>query len=178
MYKIVYIVPYFGKMRSDFNIWLKSCSYNKSIDFLIFTDDCGNYDYPANVHMKYITLPDLKLQIEDKLGFNIAMSHPYKLCDFKPAYGDIFSDYITEYDETETNSQPQSRTATEQIPYNSFPRYSSESHTFVGKLTRKIFGDRSVKHHNFMPGYRVKGSLYDYDYGVYSEVGTFIRYNA
>lgn len=98
MYKIVYIVPYFGKMRSDFNIWLKSCSYNKSIDFLIFTDDCGNYDYPANVHMKYITLPDLKLQIEDKLGFNIAMSHPYKLCDFKPAYGDIFSDYITEYD--------------------------------------------------------------------------------
>lgn len=84
------------------------------------------------------------------------------------------TDYITEYYETETNSQPQSRTATEQIPYNSFPRYSSESHTFVGKLTGKIFGDRSVKHHNFMPGYRVKGSLYDYDYGVYSEVGTFV----
>lgn len=74
------------------------------------------------------------------------------------------TNYITEYNGTEMGSQPHSRTATEQIPYNSFPRYSSESHTFVGKLTGKIFGDRSVKHHNFMPGYRVKGSLYDYDY--------------
>lgn len=84
------------------------------------------------------------------------------------------TNYITEYNGTEMGSQAHSRTVTEQIPYNSFPRYSSESHTFVGKLTGKIFGDRSVKHHNFMPGYRVKGSLYDYDYGVYSEVGTFV----
>lgn len=98
MYRIVYIVPYFGKMRKDFNIWLKSCSYNKTIDFLIFTDDHGKYNYPSNVHVKYISLSEIKQQIEKKLGFNIAMSHPYKLCDFKPAYGDIFSDYITEYD--------------------------------------------------------------------------------
>lgn len=98
MYRIVYIIPYFGKMRNDFNIWLKSCSYNNTIDFLIFTDDHNDYNYPANVYVKYIALAELKLQIEEKLGFNIAMSHPYKFCDLKPAYGDIFSDYISEYD--------------------------------------------------------------------------------
>lgn len=66
------------------------------------------------------------------------------------------------------------RTSVEDIPYSSFPSYASESHTFVGKQLGKIFGDRSVKHHDFMKGYRIKGSLYDYDYGVYSEVGAFV----
>ncbi|MEY8687357.1 hypothetical protein AB9N12_14905 [Bacteroides sp. AN502(2024)] len=66
------------------------------------------------------------------------------------------------------------RTVTEAIPYHTFPHFSSESHTAVGKVLGKIFGDRSVKHHNFMKGFRVKGSLYDYDYGVYSEVGTYV----
>ncbi|MGF0099219.1 hypothetical protein ACQRD6_12970 [Prevotella sp. SGI.027] len=66
------------------------------------------------------------------------------------------------------------RTTIENIPYASFPSYTSDSHTFAGKVFGGIFGDRSVKHHNFMKGYRIKGSLYDYDYGVYSEVGTFV----
>lgn len=69
---------------------------------------------------------------------------------------------------------PMTRTSIENIPYNSFPSYTSDSHTFVGKVLGGIFGDRSVKHHDFMKGYRIKGSLYDYDYGVYSEVGTFV----
>lgn len=69
---------------------------------------------------------------------------------------------------------PMTRTSIENIPYSNFPSYSSDSHTFVGKVLGGVFGDRSVKHHNFMKGYRIKGSLYDYDYGVYSEVGTFV----
>ncbi|WP_278994971.1 hypothetical protein [Prevotella melaninogenica] len=69
---------------------------------------------------------------------------------------------------------PMTRTSIENIPYSNFPSYSSDSHTFVGKILGGVFGDRSVKHHDFMKGYRIKGSLYDYDYGVYSEVGTFV----
>lgn len=69
---------------------------------------------------------------------------------------------------------PMTRTSIEDIPYNSFPSYSSDSHTFVGKVLGGVLGDRSVKHHDFMKGYRIKGSLYDYDYGVYSEVGAFV----
>ncbi|GGK10933.1 hypothetical protein GCM10007962_01280 [Yeosuana aromativorans] len=33
-----------------------------------------------------------------KLGFKIAVKNAYKLCDFKPAYGIIFSEYIKFYD--------------------------------------------------------------------------------
>jgi hypothetical protein len=69
---------------------------------------------------------------------------------------------------------PITRTSIENIPYSSFPSYRSDSHTFVGKVLGGVFGDRSVKHHNFMKGYRIKGSLYDYDYGVYSEIGAFV----
>ena len=38
MKSIAFIVPYFGKLPSMFNYWLKSVEYNPSIDFLIFTD--------------------------------------------------------------------------------------------------------------------------------------------
>lgn len=75
---------------------------------------------------------------------------------------------------TKSNTLPISRTAIEGIPYHTFPQYTSDSHTFVGKILGNILGDRSVKHHNFMKGYRVKGSLYDYDYGLYSETGAFV----
>lgn len=66
------------------------------------------------------------------------------------------------------------RTVIDNIPFGTFPSFSSESHTFVGKVLGGVFGDRSVKHHDFMKDYRIKGSLYDYNYGVYSEVGTFV----
>ena len=69
---------------------------------------------------------------------------------------------------------PMTRTSIENIPYSNFPSYTSDSHTFVGKILGRVLGDRSVKHHDFMKGYRIKGSLYDYDYGVYSEVGAFV----
>ena len=66
------------------------------------------------------------------------------------------------------------RTAIEDIPYWTFPEHLSDSHTFFGKMFGKIFGDRFVKHYDFRNGYRIKGSLYDYDYGVYSEIGAYV----
>lgn len=98
MYRIVYIVPYFGKMRKDFNIWLKSCEYNETIDFLVFTDDHEEYNYPTNVRVEYISLGQMKEYIQNNLGFEIALERPYKFCDLKPAYGDIFREYIKGYD--------------------------------------------------------------------------------
>lgn len=76
--------------------------------------------------------------------------------------------------EMEGSPNIQTRTATEEIPYHSFPTYTTKSHTFVGKILGSVLGDRSVKHHDFMKGYRIKGSFYSYDYLVYSEVGTFV----
>jgi hypothetical protein len=43
-------------------------------------------------------LEQLKLEASEKLGFQVNIDHPYKLCDFKPAYGFLFPEIIKEYD--------------------------------------------------------------------------------
>ena len=98
MKKIIFILPYFGKFNNYFNLFLKSCEYNKDIDWLIFTDDKTKYDYPINVRVEYMEFNELKSLIDDKFGFKTAINRPHKLCDFKPAYGYIFEEYIRGYD--------------------------------------------------------------------------------
>lgn len=99
MFSIVFICPYFGNFpKEQFPLWLKSCEYNSSIDWLIFTDDRSNYNYPKNVKVAYMEFDDLKNKIQDKFSFDIRLDEPYKLCDFRPAYGYIFQDYIKGYD--------------------------------------------------------------------------------
>lgn len=97
-YKIAYVIPYFGNLREDINIWLTSCKYNSDIDFLLFTDDKRNYNFPSNVKVYYMSFDTMNNLINKKIGFEVALSKPYKLCDLKPAYGDIFSDYLVGYD--------------------------------------------------------------------------------
>lgn len=96
--KIVVLVLYFGKLPNHFQLWLDSCAYNNKIDFLIFTDDKTKFIYPINVSVKYCSFIWLKNLIQKKYHFKINLNTPYKLCDFRPAYGDIFSEYLKEYD--------------------------------------------------------------------------------
>ena len=96
--KIVLILPYFGKFDALFPVWLKSCQINESFDFLIFTDDKRDFDYPENVKVHYMEFAELKDKIQQLYDFKISLEQPYRLCNFKPAYGDIFQEYIKEYD--------------------------------------------------------------------------------
>ena len=78
--------------------YLESCRHNPSIDFLIFSD-CG----PADISCKNVTIIDSTLQqfqarASEKLGRPIICENPYKICDFKPAFGVIFEDYLGDYD--------------------------------------------------------------------------------
>lgn len=38
MKKIIFINPWFGPLRADFDFWLKSVEHNPTVDFLIPTD--------------------------------------------------------------------------------------------------------------------------------------------
>ena len=95
---ICLVVLYFGKLPNYFNLWLTSCKYNKTINFLLFIDDETKYDYPNNVKVIYTTFENIKNQIQSKFDFNISLKKPYKLCDYKPAYGYIFNEYLEKYD--------------------------------------------------------------------------------
>ena len=95
---ICIIGVYFGKFNNYFELWKKSCQYNTTIDFLIFTDQEINYDIPRNMKIIKMNLEECKNLIEKKLEMKISLEKAYKLCDFKPVYGKIFEDYIKEYD--------------------------------------------------------------------------------
>lgn len=97
MKNAVFIIPYFGKFNSYFQLFLNSCKHNPEFDWLIFTDDKTKYNYPDNVMIHYITFDEIKDMIQKKFDFEINLYHPYKLCDFRTAYGYIFESYIRQY---------------------------------------------------------------------------------
>ena len=47
--KVAFIVPYFGRFPSNFQLWLNSCAWNTDFYWLVFTDDRTCYNYPKNV---------------------------------------------------------------------------------------------------------------------------------
>lgn len=96
MNKIILILPYFGKLPNTFDFFLQSCKNNPSIDWLIFTD-CDIEEY-SNIKVIKQSWNDFKKFVQTKFDFPIALNSPYKLCDFRPAYGYIFQEYIASYD--------------------------------------------------------------------------------
>lgn len=98
MIKIGLIVPYFGKLPSNFQIWLNSCKYNPSIHWLLFTDDHNSYVYPENVSVHYMGFNELLEKFQKHFDFPISLESSYKLTDYKVAYGEIFQDFLTEFE--------------------------------------------------------------------------------
>lgn len=99
MYSIVLIIPYFGKFDNIFNLWLESCKINNSIDYIIVTDIQVDYNnLPSNVQLVRCSFSELKNKIQKLYDFKISLKTPYRLCNFKPAYGEIFEDLIKNYD--------------------------------------------------------------------------------
>lgn len=98
MKRILIIIPYFGTFPNYFQLFLNSCKTNETIDWLIVTDNTENYQYPQNVKVVRMEFSDLQKGIRRLFDFEVAIDKPYKLCDLRPAYGYIFSEYITGYD--------------------------------------------------------------------------------
>lgn len=99
MKSICFIVPYFGKLPSNFQLWALSCKVNKTINWLIITDD-ENTPKPLyeNVKFKYMSYQDLKEKIQQRYDFTVDFSRPWRLALMKPAYGEIFQEEIKNYD--------------------------------------------------------------------------------
>jgi len=94
--KISLIVPYFGTWPPWFPAFLISCKYNPRIGWIFFTD-CdippGSYD---NIRFIPGSLNDLNLLATQKLGYEVSILRPYKICDLRPAFGIVFEDYLAD----------------------------------------------------------------------------------
>lgn len=101
MKKIVVFAVYYGKFPAYFPLFLLSCKYNETIDFIIVTDNIElnvKYDIPKNVKIVNMGLHDIKLRLDKVVGFETQITTPYKLCDVKVMYGEVFKDLVNGYD--------------------------------------------------------------------------------
>lgn len=96
--KVIFIIPYYGKLPEYFKMWLLSVRYNPTVDFLLVTDIEIEQELPSNVKLLKWTWRELIENIQKPFDFKVNVKTPYHLCDFKPAYGVVFSEYIRGYD--------------------------------------------------------------------------------
>ena len=101
MMSIIFLCPYFGRIDLGIHtVWLQGCAANPSIKFLFITDDRNalNVEMPDNVECIFMEWDDCIRLIKSKIDFDVVINSPYKLCDFRPAFGHIFEEYIEGYD--------------------------------------------------------------------------------
>ena len=101
MKKIRLIIPYFGKLPKFFPYFLLTAKRNEKINFLIYTDqkvDQFELLNAENIEFKTLSFDDLREKVQSKFDFEISLKNPYKLCDYKVAYGFIFEEELKEYE--------------------------------------------------------------------------------
>jgi hypothetical protein len=98
MKKIIFIIPYFGKLPFWMSFFLASCKTNSTINWIIYTDQIYRGDIPNNVQFVHYTFSAYKALVSEKLDINFNPSNPYKLCDIKPALGFVHQGDIAHYD--------------------------------------------------------------------------------
>lgn len=98
MKSICIIVFYFGNYPWYHNYFIDSCKRNKSIDFLFFTDSVFCEIQEENIKFIPFSIDSFNFLASEKLGFNVNVLNGLKICDFRPAFGTIFNDYIKNHD--------------------------------------------------------------------------------
>ena len=101
MKKIRLIIPYFGRLPKFFPYFLLTAKRNQKIDFLIYTDQkVDQFDILNAKNIEFVTLSfdELREKVQSKFDFKISLKTPYKLCDYKVAYGFIFEEELKGYD--------------------------------------------------------------------------------
>lgn len=96
--KIMLIIPYFGKLPWYFKYFIHSSGRNPNFHFLVITDDQSyKGKLPENIFLIYHSFEEVKRMIAATVDMPVALSSPYKLCDYRPAYGLVFENYLKDY---------------------------------------------------------------------------------
>ncbi len=98
MKKICIVICYFGRWPPWFNIFLKTCEKNPTVNWLIYTDCKIPKEPPKNIRFIKRTLKNFNKLASEKLKLKVNIKRIHKICDIRPAYGIIFEDYLRKYD--------------------------------------------------------------------------------
>lgn len=97
MGKIVMIVPYLGKWPFWIDAYLVSIAKNPTINWLFITDCKIPIEYPENASFVKTTQEEFNRKIDTFFKTTISLA-PRKICDLRPAFGDLFSEYLRDCD--------------------------------------------------------------------------------
>ena len=98
MKSIAILIDYFGAWPKWFPVFLASCGYNDTVNWIIRTDCDIPANTPPNVKFIRMSYQDYIKNVSEKLNINFNPISKYKICDLKPVYGDLYQDDIAGYD--------------------------------------------------------------------------------
>jgi len=90
------IIVWMGEWPTWTAAWLKSCSWNLGVKWLIFCEKpppSTNVKAP-NVFFHVMSQSDLERRTERVLGVHVDLKKAYKIADLKPIYGEMFVDLL------------------------------------------------------------------------------------
>lgn len=98
MKSICLIDVYFGKLPKWINIFIETCKYNPTVEWIIFIDDKIPKNKAKNIKFIKSSFKIMNAYMSSKLGLNITVRKGYKYCDIRPAFGHIFEEELKGFD--------------------------------------------------------------------------------
>jgi len=96
--RVCLILSFLGPWPPYADLYLHSIRFNPDVDWLFVCDRPPPAAVPSNVRVLLTTKEQLAQRIADTVQTPVNLSIPYKLCDFRPAYGVIFRNELRGYD--------------------------------------------------------------------------------
>lgn len=96
MKSIAMIMPYFGSLPAQYAAWRYTAERNATVDFHLFTD--AEVAEGTNIIVHRMTFEEFAELFRKAFEFEIVLDRPYKLCEYKPAYGYVLQRFIADYD--------------------------------------------------------------------------------
>jgi hypothetical protein len=99
MHSIAILIPHFGPWPPWIDFFVESCKANSDIDWILPSDGGPLPRNTApNVKVIPFSFSEYCQLISDRLGIRFCPNNLYKLCDIKPALGEIHLDAVDAYD--------------------------------------------------------------------------------
>lgn len=92
------VIPYFGHWPAWIPLFIESCRWNSSVNWLLIGDHELPGPLPENVQGKEIAFPDYVRRVEATLGVHLNWTDRYRLTDVKPMLGLIHESELRDYD--------------------------------------------------------------------------------
>jgi hypothetical protein len=92
------IVCYFGSLPGWFPVFARSCGANPWLTVTVVGDARPPAGSPGNVVHVPMSFDEVVRRVDRLIGGGAAIVRPYKLCDVRPAYAEIFPELVDGFD--------------------------------------------------------------------------------